>query len=178
MPRIPFDRLPDSSRVWIFGSSRPMTPDEEARFLDGVDAFLDQWTAHGAPLTVGRDWREGRFLHVGLDETSVPPSGCSIDAMVNTLKGIERELDVVLVDNAPVWYRDGDTVARVSRAEFRELATSGDVGPGTRVFDNTVTRLSQVRGGEWERPAKDGWHGQAFFGRGVSGSRDRSPAGS
>lgn len=163
MPQIPFDQLPDSARVWVFGSSRTLTEAEEHRLLQVVDAFLDRWKAHGAPLTVGRDWREGRFLFVGLDEASVPPSGCSIDAMVHALKGLEEELGVVLVDNTPVWYREGDGIARVSRADFKRRIEAGAVTPDTPVFDNAVTRLGQVRSGAWERPAGDGWHGRAFF---------------
>lgn len=158
MPRIAFEQLPDDARVWVFGSDRPLTDDQEARFLEAVDHFLDGWAAHGTPLTVARDWRLGRFLHVGLDEASVPPSGCSIDAMVNQLKDLERELGVVLVDNAPVWFADDGGVQRVSRARFRDLATSGAVQPDTTVFDNSVTRLAQVRNGQWERPAGESWH--------------------
>jgi hypothetical protein len=169
MPRIPFDRIPDSGRVWIFGSDRRLADDEEHRFLAAVDAFLDRWAAHGTPLTVGRDWRYGRFILVGLDESSVPPSGCSIDAMVNTLKDLEAELGATFVDNTPVWYRRDDDIGRVSRSEFKDLVRSGSVRLESVVFDNTVTRVGQVRSGEWERPAGEAWHGRAFF-------RDRAPA--
>jgi hypothetical protein len=169
MPRIPFEQIPDSGRVWIFGSDRPLTDNEETRLLTVVDAFLDGWAAHGTPLTVGRDWRYGRFILVGLDESSVPPSGCSIDAMVNALKELERELGATFVDNTPVWYRQDGTIGRVSRSQFKDLVQSGSVGLDSVVFDNTVTRVSQVRSGEWERPAGESWHRRAFF-------RDRTPA--
>jgi hypothetical protein len=151
----------------VFGVSRALTQQEEKAVLDTVDAFLDGWAAHGVPLRVGRDWRHRRFLHVGLDESSVPPSGCSIDAMVNTLKGLETELGVVFVDNSPVWYRDGEDIRRVSRAEFRSGVEVGSVSLETPVFDNTVTRVGQVRAGEWERPAGEAWHRRAFFGTGT-----------
>ncbi len=163
MPRIPFEQLPDTARLWVFGSSRALTEAEEAQFLGTVDTFLETWAAHGAPLTVGREWRDGRFLHVAVDEASVPPSGCSIDAMVNTLKGVEKELDVVFVDNGPVWFRSADGIGRVSRADFRALVEAGSVTPDTKVFDNSVTRVSELRSGSWERPARDAWHGKAFF---------------
>ena len=163
MPLIPFHQMPDSARVWIFGASRPMSDDEELTFLSRVDGFLDSWAAHGTPLTVARDWRDGRFLQVAVDEASVPPSGCSIDAMVNTLKDLERELGVVLVDNGPVWYRDDGSVGRVSRAEFKALVDDGTVTPATLVFDNSVTRVGQIRAGQWERAVSDAWHGKAFF---------------
>jgi len=167
MPKIDYAALPDDARVWVFGTDRPLSDQEERTLLDQVDAFLDDWKAHGAPLTCARDWRHGRFLVVALDERSVPPSGCSIDAMVRVLKGAEAALGVSLVDKHPVWYRSGDEIRRADRAGFRELAEADAVGPDTVVFDQTVTRLGQVRDGQWERPARDAWHGRAFFARAV-----------
>ena len=163
MPRIAFDQLPDSARVWVFGADRPVTEAEQRRLLDVVDTFLDTWAAHGTPLTVARDWRYDRFLQVGLDEDSVPPSGCSIDAMVNTLKGLERDLGVTMVDSAPVWFRSGGDIRRESRRGFKTLVEAGEVTMETPVFDNSVTRVGQVRAGEWERPASESWHRTAFF---------------
>ena len=168
MPHIPFDQIPDSGRLWVFGVNRPLSEDEESTVLERVDAFLATWAAHGTPLTVARDWRFGRFLHVALDEASVPPSGCSIDAMVNTLKSLESDLGIVFVDNMPVWYRAEDGVVRATRAEFKAKAASGEVTSETMVFDNTVTRVGQARDGEWERPAAEGWHGRAFFKEGTA----------
>lgn len=163
MPRIDFDQLPDRARLWTFGASRPLSAPEEARLLEAVDSFLDEWAAHGVPLRCAREWRHGRFLHVGVDEDAESPSGCSIDAMVRVLKDLERETGVTVVDNAPVWYRGEGGIERVSRAEFRVRAERGEVGPDTVVFDPTVKRVGALRAGAFERPARDSWHGRAFF---------------
>ena len=161
---IRFDQLPETSRLWVFGVDRDLGPDECQTLADGVDLFLDSWEAHGVPLAVAREWRYERFLLVGVDEASAPPSGCSIDALVSALKGLEKRLGVTMVDNTPVWYRDGVGIQRVSRERFEALAAEGRVTPETVVFDQTVTRLSQVREGKWEQPASKSWHGRAFFG--------------
>jgi hypothetical protein len=165
MPRVPFGSLPDESRLWVFGVGRPLDEPEEQSFLGAVDRFLDGWAAHGVPLRCGRDWRHGRFLLVAVDEASEPPSGCSIDAMVHVLKDQERELDAPIVDSSPVWFFDDGRVRRLPRAEFKRLAEAGTVGPETVVFDNSVTRLTDERAGRWERPARESWHGKAFFPR-------------
>src|SRR5690606_4730456 len=92
MPRIPFAALPDDARLWVFGTGRELSEGERAELLDAVDRFLDQWRAHGAALTCAREWVDDRFLLVGVDPASEPPSGCSIDAMVNLLKELEGRL--------------------------------------------------------------------------------------
>ena len=164
MPTVPFAALPDDARLWVFGASRVLTQAERDRLLDEVDRFLESWQAHGAPLTCARELAEGRFLLVGVDERSVPPSGCSIDAMVNVLAGLERELGLALVDHGPVFYRtDAGEVKGADRAEFRRLVEQGSVGLATAVFDTTLTRVGRLRDGGWERPARETWHGPAFF---------------
>ena len=163
MPKIDFSDLPDEARVWVFAADRPLAAHQARRLLDSVDAFLHGWEAHGAPLTCGRDWRYDRFLIVTVDERTAPPSGCSIDALVRSLKALEGELGLLLLDNTHVWYRSGEELRRVDRPTFRALASAGEVGPETIVFDNTLTRLGQLRGGGWERPARESWHRRAFF---------------
>ena len=163
MPRIEFANLPADARLWVFGASRALSTGEESTLLSEVDAFLDEWKAHGSPLTAARDWRYGRLLLVAVDERSVPPSGCSIDAMVHVLKGLEGRLDVTLIDNTPVWFQEGEEAKRVSRPEFSALAKSGVVGPETTVFDFSVTRVGDVREGRWEVAASRTWMNRAFF---------------
>lgn len=169
MPRIAFDDLPDHGRLWVFPASRELTTDESSELLEAVDAYLDTWAAHGAPLRSGRDLRAGQFLLVGVDEDAEAPSGCSIDALVNQLRALGSGMGVNLLDHASVWYReegeggDAGAVRRVSRPEFRRLAGEGRVGPDTVVFDPTLTRIAALREGRLEIPAREGWHGKAFF---------------
>jgi hypothetical protein len=163
MPQLPFDRLPPDARLWIFAAERPLTPEESRRVLAETDAFIDQWTAHGMPLTAGRELRHQRFLLIGVDERSAGASGCSIDALVRRMQQLERELGMELVNNGPVLYREGDEIQRVPRERFAELAASGTVRPSTMVFDNTLTRVGDLAAGKWEVKAADAWHGRAFF---------------
>jgi len=97
-----------------------------------------------------------------VDEASAGASGCSIDAMVHHLESLERAMGVALLDNGPVIFRQDDAIERLPRPAFAELARRGDVSPDTIVFDNTVTRVGDVREGRWERPARESWHARAF----------------
>jgi hypothetical protein len=98
-----------------------------------------------------------------VDERAAGVSGCSVDALVRRMQYLEQALGVELVDNGPVLYREGNVIERVSRERFAELAASGTVGPNTRVFDNTLTRIADLLAGKWEAKAADTWHARAFF---------------
>lgn len=163
MPLVDFAGLPDDALLWVFPASRPLSTEESKRLLDTVDESLETWAAHGSSLRASRDWRLGQFLLVAVDEAATGVSGCSVDALVKCLRRVERDLDLRLTDNGPVFFRDGDGVRCVTRDEFAELARSAGVGRTTTVFDNTVANVGALRAGRWETPATESWHGRAFF---------------
>jgi hypothetical protein len=163
MPAVEFDAMPANARVWIFAADRPLGNGERDRLLEQVDGFLEQWKAHGAPLTAARDWRYEQFLFISVDEEAAGVSGCSIDALLHDLQALESELDVRLIDHAPVLYRENGEIRRVSRPDFAELANAGSVTQQTTVFNNTLTSMREIREGKWEVPAAGSWHGQVFF---------------
>jgi hypothetical protein len=163
MPRQAFDRLPDSARLWVFAASRPLEVAERDALLGAVDDFLDQWNAHRVPLDCARELRYDQFLMVGVDQEAAGVSGCSVDALVRTMKGLGQRLGVDLVDHASVFFRDDATIRRMTRDDFAEAVSRGSVTPETCVFDNTVQTAGALRSGAWEAPAERTWHGRAFF---------------
>ncbi len=170
MPRIAFDDLPDDARLWVFTAARSLAPAERDELLANVDAFLDGWAAHGMPLRCARALRYDQFLLVAVDEHAAGASGCSIDALTQRLRGLEQRLGVSLLENAPVLYKDEQTIRRVPRPEFAALAERGAVTPETIVFDNSVVTVGAVRHGKWETPARASWHGRAYFGTARTGA--------
>ena len=152
--RIDIDQLSNNAHVWIFGVSPALDEEKERVLLSKVDAFLDQWAAHGNPIRGARDLREGSFLIIAADETS-ERSGCSIDRMFSTLRQLELDLGVQILDSNRIFLRDAGRVRAVPRHEFRNAASLA-----TPVFDVTAEQLGAVRSGAWERPASSSWHRQ------------------
>ena len=165
MPRVSFDSLPDDARVWVFGAANEIAAPRAEQLLAAVDDFLGQWNAHGAPLTCGRDWRDDRFLAVGVDQSSAGASGCSIDGLFRTLARLEPVLGTTMLGGGRVYYRDGDGRVNVTtRAAFNHLVLDGRVGTDTPVFDTSVMTASAWRQ-EFERPMRDSWHAQLVASR-------------
>lgn len=163
MPAVPFHRLPAHARAWVFAAPQPVVGPDAEHLVAEVDRFVHGWAAHGQPVLGGCDWRYDHFLIVAADEQATGVSGCSIDALFRTLQAVERQIGTTFLDAAPVWFRDpSGMIIAVSRAEFRKLVKAGEVGGDTIVFDNTVTTVGQIEGGEWERRLRDSWHGRAF----------------
>ena len=160
MPQVSFDSLPDDARVWVFGAASELNASASDRMLAAVDGFLAQWNAHGSPLRCGREWREDRFLAIGVDQSTAGASGCSIDGLFRTLARLEPEIGTRLLGGGRVYYRGGDgRVNAATRTAFSELARDGQIGPDTPTFDTSITVASAWRR-EFERPARASWHAQ------------------
>ena len=158
MPLVDFSTLPDDARIWVFGATAPLDDVDGAKLLAAVDAYLFQWKAHGHPLTCGREWREERFLVIGVDQRTEGASGCSIDGLFRTLQGLEKAVGASLVGGGNVFFRDTlGLVHGIPRADFELLSKQGAVGAATPVFDTTVTTRGDYRA-RFERAAGGSWH--------------------
>jgi len=168
MPLVQIEDLPDSARTWVFGSDRTLDESSSVFLLQEVDRFLSEWHAHGAPLTVGRSWKEGRFLTVAVDQSTAGASGCSIDGLFRALKALEPKLGASLVTSGLVFYRDSKgAVQSVDRERFTALGAEGKIQADTLVFDPTVTTLGEWRA-RFELDAAHSWHAGLL--------RDKQPA--
>jgi hypothetical protein len=156
MPRVEFNQLPPNARVWVFASDRPLTGNDKTTLLDQVDAFLEQWKAHGAPLRSAREWRDDRFLVIGVDPTAEQASGCSIDGLFRGLRALEQTLSTALVAGGRIFYRDTSGIHVAKRNDVRTLAERGTLSPDSTVYDTSLTDAASYRE-RFQRPARDSW---------------------
>ena len=157
MPLVPFSALPDSARIWVFGCDVPLSGAVADTLLAEVDQYLTQWKAHGFPLKAAREWRDDRFLVIGIDPTAEQASGCSIDGLFRALQQMQKTIGAQIVGGGRVFYRDASGAAQsIARDEFATLTTKGEVGPATPVFDMSVTRLDDWKA-KFEQPLAESW---------------------
>ena len=80
---VDFEKLPDTSRIWIYQADRAFSEEEVSEIQTRLGAFLKQWTAHGSSLEAGFELPYNRFIVIGLNQQNQAASGCSIDASVH-----------------------------------------------------------------------------------------------
>jgi hypothetical protein len=161
MPIVAFDTLPDSARVWVFASDKALSGEPADALLAAVDEFLSGWAAHGTPLRCARDWRDGRFLAIGVDVTAENASGCSIDGLFRTLQQLERTLGSRLVGGGRVFYRTKSGIETSSYEGFSDAVNAGEVARETPVFDTSLTGAADWRT-SFEKPAGQAWTSRFF----------------
>jgi len=162
MSRIPFSELPDSARLWIFPSDRPLAPEEAGALEETVREGLAEWAAHGSPVTWGYELVDMQFLLIGVDERTTALSGCSIDGAVRHMRSLEGRLGITLLDSDRIFFREGATLRVEPRAVFRDRVQRGAITAETPVLDPVLSRVEDWRQGRFERPFSESWHARAF----------------
>ncbi|HEY4130175.1 MAG TPA: hypothetical protein VGM50_06135 [Gemmatimonadaceae bacterium] len=161
MPIVPFETLSDSARIWVFASDRPVQGAAADTLLAEVDRFLADWKAHGVPLRNARDWRDERFLTIGVDVNEENASGCSIDGLFRILQELQREIGVQLIGGGRVFYRTHNGIETTTRDQFAERAKRGEIPRDCVVFDPSLTDLGTWRA-KFEQPAARAWTARYF----------------
>ncbi len=154
---IPFNELPDTSRVWIYQANRPFSEKEIEEISEKLERFISSWTAHGANPNASFEIKHRRFIVIALDQKLNSATGCSIDASVNFIQQLEKDYNVDLLDKMNVSYKQGEHIAYKNLIDFRKMAKEKAVSSNTIVFNNLVNTKAEYLE-EWEVPASESWH--------------------
>ncbi|MFI5264597.1 MAG: hypothetical protein ACHQM6_08790 [Candidatus Kapaibacterium sp.] len=159
MSYIPFEQLPDSSRLWIFAADRALSEAGAEMLEREMHSFCNTWFAHNSPVTGSAKVMYDQFLLVAADDRTFP-SGCSTDEMFRRVRMLGETYGVEFFGMPRVQYRDNGSIKTIARMEFDSVAKN--ISSDVKVFDNTLTSLKEFREGKWELSAKNSWHVKAF----------------
>lgn len=154
---VDFKLLPDTSRIWIYQASRSFSSDEISEIKTKLDAFIENWTAHGADLQASYEIKYKRFIILALNQGANAATGCSIDASVHFIQQLETEYEISLLDKMNVSYKQGEFIAYKPLLDFKKMVKDKAVSKDTIVFNNLVTNIGEYQE-FWEVPMQDSWH--------------------
>jgi hypothetical protein len=149
------------SKVWIYQSDRQFTDSEVTAIRQQLDNFTAQWKAHGHQLQATTEVLYNYFIVFIVDEATAGATGCSIDASVRIIKGLEQEYNVDLFNRFSMAYKVGDKVVVVNKEDFETLISIKKITRESIVFNNLVQTLADFET-KWEVPFKDSWHNKVF----------------
>jgi hypothetical protein len=158
---VSFDKLPPSARVWIYQADRPLTDTELAAVEPALAEFAAAWTSHGRTLCASAAFRHGQFLVLGLDEAVAGASGCSIDASVRFVQGLEQQLGISLLEKSQLAFLIDGKVQLLDRRDLRQAVAAGQLRPETPYFDNTIAQYGKLAAA-WPAPAAQTWLAKYF----------------
>lgn len=159
---VPFEKLPDHSRIWIYQAPRPLTVEEREVISANMENFTAGWKTHQKDLYAGYALLHRRFIVLAVDESLEPASGCSIDDSVSIIRRLQDELGLDLMDRLQITFRsENDLVVSAGLNDFKQMIRDGEIDENTIVFNNLVANLGEFRR-NWEIKASDSWHSKYF----------------
>jgi len=147
---VDFNKLPDSSRIWIYASEKALTEDQQSHILTYIAEHLKGWNAHKVPLTAGVTILENHFIVVALDEGKNGASGCSIDTLQKTIQELEKELSISLMNRLNVFCRIDNEIQCIPSVKLESMAKAD-----TPFYDLTILTKSDLN--TYLKPISEGW---------------------
>ncbi|MGB6083716.1 ABC transporter ATPase [Moheibacter sp.] len=148
--------LSQNSKIWIFQSTRNFNSEEITEIESTLDAFMQEWNAHGAKLTAAYAIPYDRFIVLAVDENVEPASGCSIDSMTRIVKALEEKYNFGLLNRMLVSYKIEDEIFTLPLNEFKQKVKNNEIPEEASVFHNGITKLSEFEE-SWELPLAESW---------------------
>jgi hypothetical protein len=158
---IPFENLPEESKIWIYQSNRKFSDDEFAEIETSLQSFLENWAAHGTSLESSYQLKYNRFIILAVNQDVQAATGCSIDASVVFIQSLEKKYSVDLLDKMNVTFKNGEHIAHKPLIDFKKMVKEKAVTENTIVFNNLVNNIEEYNE-SWEVPAIDSWHSRFF----------------
>lgn len=146
----------DSSRVWIYQSSRLFFISEALEMEDMLNEFAANWKSHGTPVKGFANLFFGRFIVLMADETATGVSGCSTDSSVHLIKAIEEKYKVQLFDRQNLAFIVKDKIEVIPLSQLEYAVENNFINADTLYFNNTVLSKKEMIE-KWIIPVKDSW---------------------
>ena len=158
---VPFDNLPEESRIWIYQSNRKFSDEEVSEIEKELEVFINNWSAHGSVLEASFTIKYSRFIIIAINQEVHQATGCSIDSSVAFIQSLEQKYSVDLLDKMNVSFKQGEFITYKPLLDFKKLAKDRSVSENTIVFNNLVNTIAEMKE-SWEVPASDSWHSRFF----------------
>jgi len=160
---IPFEKMPEHARIWVYQADRKLNKSELTFVEDVLQKFCEIWNTHGSLMPTSFDIRFDQVIVLAVDESQLGASGCSIDSSVRILRNIEQELDINLLDQGKVAYLSDGNKLEVSQAlGIKSKVTEGILQADTIVLNPVVQRKSDLEK-NWLISAKESWLNKFFM---------------
>ncbi len=146
----------DSSRVWVYQSSRLFLISEAFEIESMLKEFTGNWLSHGTPVKGYANLLFGQFLVFMADETATGVSGCSTDSSVRVVKMIEERFKVSMFDRQQLAFVVKDKVQLIPLAQFSYALENNFINADTLYFNNLVATKKELME-KWLIPVKESW---------------------
>lgn len=152
---VEFQQLPAHARVWIYQANRAFNEQELAFIQPYLKQAVQDWNAHGAPLSGSFQIRFNQIIVIAVDEHYNAASGCSIDASTTWFKDLAYQLGIDFFDRSAALIQE-DQLILFPLLGIKQAVAEGQITPESFIAIPQVKDLADYRA-NWPAKAKDSW---------------------
>jgi hypothetical protein len=152
---IPFEQLPDQSRVWVYQANRRLRANEIEQISSFLTHEMNAWAAHGAPLNASFEIRFNQVVIVAVNEDVNEASGCSIDASTRWFKSLGDLLHVDFFDRQ-IAKIQGEEILLIPLTSIKDFILSAHLLEEDFIIPPQTSDLSQYRN-QWLQSVRESW---------------------
>lgn len=158
---LPFEQMPEYSRVWVYQADHGFSDAEEQAIRDRMTRFCEGWNTHGNLMPTSFELVENQILILAVDESKLGASGCSIDSSVRTLRELEDLLRTNLTDQGKISLKKpSGELSVIPALGVKSRVTSGEIDPEAEVINPTVRVKADLKN-LWQ-PVRNSWLNRYF----------------
>jgi len=152
---IPFEQLPDQSRVWVYQANRPLLADEMEQISSFLTHEMNAWAAHGSPLNASFEIRFNQVVIVAVNEDVNEASGCSIDASTRWFKSLGEMLNVDFFDRQ-IAKIQGEQISLIPITSIKDFILNANLSEEDFIIPPQTADLGQYRN-QWLQTVRQSW---------------------
>lgn len=152
---IPFEQLPDQSRVWVYQANRPLVDAEIEQISSFLMNEMSAWAAHGAPLNASFEIRFNQVIIVAVNEDVNQASGCSIDASTRWFKSLGELIQVDFFDRQ-IASIQGERILLIPITSIKDFILSANLSEEDFIIPPQTLDLGHYRT-QWLQTVRESW---------------------
>ena len=152
---IPFEQLPDQSRVWVYQANRPLKGEEIEQIKSFLMNEMNAWAAHGAPLNASFEIRFNQVVIVAVNEDVNQASGCSIDTSTRWFKSLGELLQVDFFDRQ-IASIQGERILLIPITSIKDFILSANLSEEDFIIPPQTSDLGHYRT-QWLQMVRESW---------------------
>ena len=102
---LPYHKIPDDAKVWIYQADRPIELDELNFINDFIEAFVDQWQSENQDVLGYAAVYYRRFIVLMADANTIDEE--AIEEIIDIVKFIEDEIGIDFFQSKAICYKIG-----------------------------------------------------------------------
>jgi len=154
---VDYKNIADSSKVWIYPSSRKFYTDEIDGLNTKIQSFINRWKSDNENFKTSYQFLYNRFIIFLADDKKSPLTSTEINEQVTFILQLQQDYEVELLDKMNVCFKQGNYVQYKELKEFKKLLKNKSVSEKTIVFDNLVQTKEELEN-YWEVPITESWY--------------------